>query len=424
MKLENAKGTRDFMPEDQILIEYILDKIKEIFKMYGYQPLQTPAIERFDVLAAKYAGGSELLKETFTLEDQGKRKLALRNEFTVPLARIIASKRDIKFPFKRYQIGPIWRDGPIGKNRYREFLQCDVDVIGCKDMKAEAEIMLMTDQIFKILDLDYEIRLNNRKILNGIIDYFNIKEKEKTMISLDKIDKIGKLGVNEELKEIKNADILLEFIDNLNKKKNEEILKELEQLTIEGVEELKTILKLTKKVNIKICPYLTRGLGYYTGPIFEVVLLKSEVKVSVAGGGRWDNMIKEYIGENREYSAVGISFGVSRIFDELKKRQETKTSTTVFIIPINQENTFEYALKIAQKLRENKINTDIDLIGKGISKNLNFVNSMDIPFVLFIGEEEIKTKKIKLKNMKTGIEEATTIEKIIEILRGNLCSSQ
>ena len=420
MKLENAKGTRDFMPEDQILIEEITDKIKEVFKIYGYQPLQTPALERFEVLAFKYAGGSELLKETFTLEDQGKRKLALRNEFTVPLARIIASRRDIKFPFKRYQIGPIWRDGPMGKNRYREFLQCDVDVIGCKEMKAEGELMLMTDQVFKTLGLKYEIQLNNRKILNDLMIYFKINNPEQAIISLDKLEKIGKKAVEDEMKnnKIKNADKLLNFIEELNKKKNSEILKELEKISIQGVEELKEILKYAKNTNIKISPSLARGLGYYTGPIFEAVLLKSDVRVSVAGGGRWDKMIQEYTNEKREFPAVGISFGVSRIFDELKKKQEKKTTTQVFIIPINPEKTFEKSLEIIQKLREKGIKADIDLMGKGISKNLNFANTIGIPFIIFIGEEELKNKKLKLKDMETGKEEFLPLEKIIKKLGG------
>ncbi|MCC7552050.1 histidine--tRNA ligase [Candidatus Micrarchaeota archaeon] len=416
MKLENAKGTRDFMPEDQILIEEILDKIKEIFKIYGYQPLQTPALERLDVLTAKYAGGSELLKETFTLEDQGKRKLALRNEFTVPLARIMASRRDIKFPFKRYQIGSIWRDGPVEKNRYREFLQCDVDIIGCKEMTAEAELMLMTGQIFDLLGLKYEILINNRKILNELMKYFKISDLNQTLISLDKLDKIGKNGVKEELKEVKNAEKLLEFIDKINNKKNEDILKEIEKISKQGVEELKEILKLTGKTNIKIAPYLVRGLGYYTGPIFEVILINSEIKVSVAGGGRWDDMIKEYANETKEFPAVGISFGVSRIFDELKKTQIKKTTTEVFVIPIN---TFKQSLEITQKLRKQGINTDIDLVGKGLSKNLNFVNSLGIPYVLFIGDEELKTDKLKLKNMETGLEESITLDKLIKKLEDN-----
>ncbi len=417
MKLENAKGTRDFMPEDQILIEEILDKIKESFKIYGYQPLQTPALERFDVLAAKYAGGSELLKETFTLEDQGKRKLALRNEFTVPLARIIATKRDIKFPFKRYQIGPIWRDGPVEKNRYREFLQCDVDIIGCKEMKAEAELMLMINDIFNKLGLKYEILLNNRKILNDIMSYFKIKNSNQAIISLDKLDKIGKKGVEEELKDIPNSKKMLEFIKKINNKTNIQILNELEQISPTGVEELKEILKYSKNANIKISPNLARGLGYYTGPIFEVILIKSDVKVSVAGGGRWDKMIQEYTNGNREYPAVGLSFGVSRIFDELKKKQKEKTKTQIFIIPIN---TFEKSLEITQELRKNNINTDIDLTNKGISKNLNYANYLEIPYVLFIGEEEIKNNELKLKNMKTGKEEEISLDKIIEKFKGKI----
>ncbi|MFA5382340.1 MAG: histidine--tRNA ligase [Candidatus Micrarchaeia archaeon] len=413
MKLENAKGTRDFLPEDQILIEEIIDKIKEVFKIYGYQPLQTPALERFDVLAAKYAGGSELLKETFTLEDQGKRKLALRNEFTVPLARIIASRRDLKFPFKRYQIGPIWRDGPVEKNRYREFLQCDVDIIGCKNKTAEAELLLMSNQIMKELKLDYEILLNNRKILNDLIDFFEIKTPEKVIVSIDKLDKIGRKGVEEELKEITNSNKLLDFIEKLETKTNEEKLKELEKISKEGTEELKEILKYAKNINIKISPSLARGLGYYTGPIFEIILLNSDVKVSIAGGGRWDKMIQEYTNENKEYPAVGISFGVSRIFDELKKKQEKKNATDIFIIPIN---TFEESLKIAQKLREKNIKVDIDLMERGISKNLNFVNSVGIPYVLFIGEEELKNNKFKLKNMKTGNEEYLTIDELFKMV--------
>ena len=436
MKLESAKGMRDFMPEDQILVERIIDIIKNIFKKYGYQPLNTPALERYDVIAAKYAGGSELLKETFILEDQGKRKLALRNEFTVPLARIIATRRDLKFPFKRYQIGPIWRDGPVEKNRYREFIQCDVDIVGCKNMKADAELMLMTDQIFKTLGLKYEILLNNRKVLNALIGYTGIDKSkaEDAILVLDKIEKIGREKVEEEMIEKgvlkKDAVKLLDVIGSLEGKKNEKILDGLDglgkkekstwtEMLKEGINELREILEYTKKsdINIRICPSLARGLGYYTGPIFEAVLIGSGVKVSVAGGGRWDEMIGKYIGKNREYPATGISFGVNRIFDELKKKQESKTTTQIFIIPINPEKTFKKSLGIAQKLRQKGINVDIDLMGRGISKNLNYVNTADIPFAIFIGETELKEKKLKIKDMKSGKEEVLSLEKIIEKIK-------
>src|SRR3989344_2237987 len=208
MKLENAKGTRDFLPEDKIQRDKIVNTLREIFETFGYSPLETPVIERFDVLSSKYTGGAEILKETFKLTDQGKRELGLRYDLTVPLARVIGQNPNLKMPFKRYQIDKVWRDGPINLGRYREFLQTDVDVVGIKNINAEVELIEITRGFFQAIRLDVLIKINSRKILNGILEFAGI-EKEKQLdatLIIDKLDKIGLDAVKQELRQVARLD--------------------------------------------------------------------------------------------------------------------------------------------------------------------------------------------------------------------------
>jgi len=423
MKLERSKGTRDFMPEEQIVRNDIVDTLKNVFEAYGFGPLETPAIEKLEVLSSKFAGGEEILKETFKLKDQGGRKLGLRYDLTVSLARVIGMNPQLKMPFKRYEIGNVWRDGPMGLARYRQFLQCDVDIIGCNTMLADAELIALTDKAFNELGLDAVIKVNNRKVLNDILDYLKIKKDkcDDVILSIDKLEKFGIDAVKKELKAKKiNKKVIDELLKIINTKgTNNDKINKLKKIikNSEGLKEIEELLGYLKILNIDVDfdVSLARGLSYYTGPIFEVILKDSKVKSSVAGGGRYDNMIGSLLGKGN-YPATGISFGLDRIYDAVveKKKEKAKTVTKVFIIPIGM---LKESLKIAQKLRGENINVDIDLMGRGISKNLNYANSMGIPFVMFVGEDEVKQGKVKLKGMVSGKEKLVTVEEVISSLK-------
>ncbi len=419
-QLQMARGTRDVAPESQIVRQRIISVLRETFELFGFSPLETPVIERYDVLSSKYAGGAEILKETFKLKDQGNRELGLRYDLTVPLARFVGMNPQLKMPFKRYQIGDVFRDGPISLGRYRQFMQCDVDVIGCKDMAADAEIVNLTALAFRKLGFDANIKINNRKILDGILEKVGVKENKRVdvILSIDKLEKFGEKAVVDELKQkgVKE-EMINEIISIITiKGTNEEKLNKLKGF-IEGNEGLKEMEELIDyltvlDVNFIFDVSLARGLSYYTGTIFETVLKNSSIKSSVAGGGRWDKMIGEFLGKG-EYAAVGISFGLERIFDAYVEKNpiKQKTVTRIFIIPIG---TLKESLKIAKLLRESDIKVDIDLMGKGPSKNLKYANSLGIPYVLFVGEDELKQNKVKLKDMGTGDEFLFSVLEVID----------
>ena len=419
MNLQLPKGTRDFKPEEMIVRNKIISALKETFEIYGFSPLETPSLERYEVLASKYAGGSEILKETFKLKDQGKRELGLRYDLTVPLARYIGTNPNIKTPFKRYQIGEVFRDGPVESARYRQFTQCDADIVGCKEMTADAEIIALTNMAFNKLGLDSVIKINNRKLLNDLLSYCKVPKNkiEDVVLTIDKLEKFGLEAVKKELKQKKlnkNAiEKLVKIIEmkGLNEDKVAYLKDALKKS--EGLKEVEEILNYLNIINVGVVfdLSLARGLTYYTGTVIEVVLRDSKVKSSVAGGGRYDKMIGSLL-EKGSYPAIGISFGLDRIYDAYieKNKEEKKTVTQIYIIPIK---TLNESLKIAEELRKNNIKVDIDLLDRGVSKNLQYANSLGIPYVLFIGEEELKQNKVKLRDMKTGEEEFFTIKQLI-----------
>jgi histidyl-tRNA synthetase len=413
MELQTAKGVRDFAPEEKIIRNRVVDTLKKNFENYGFSPLETPILERFETLSAKYAGGSEILKETFKLKDQGNRTLGLRFDLTVPLARFVGMNPTMKLPFKRYEIGRVFRDGPIKLGRMRQFWQCDVDVIGTKSMIADAEILALTSDIFKELKLNVVIKVNNRKLLNGILTEAGVdRYKEDIILIIDKLAKIGEKGVK---KELENLDLTNGQIKDLLKLLKQKDLKKLKVTNDEGREGLKELQELFGYVKkIEFDPSLARGLAYYTGTVFEVFTKKGKITSSLAGGGRWDNMIGSYLGSGKEYPAVGIAFGLEPIFETLKQKEKIQTPVKVYLIPIQ---TQKETMKMAQEFRKAGVNTDLDIIGRGISKNLNYANALNIPFVVFIGPDELKKKKLKLKDMKSGKEEFLTKEQIIKRLK-------
>lgn len=421
MKMQRAKGTRDFKPEEKIVRQNVIDLLRNIFEKYGYNPLETPVIERYETLSAKFAAGeeSEALKETFTFEDQGKRKLGLRFDLTVPLSRFVSMNPNLKMPFKRYEIGRTYRDGPLKAGRLREFWQCDVDVVGTESMVAEAELMAIVKEFFDKIEFKFEIELNNRKILNGVFDELSIKNKEEVMVSLDKLKKIGVEGVKEELKdklsEEKLTKLLLIFdVSGDNSSKIKSLMKVVKSDEAkQGLDEVKEILDYSKLLGVSeivFNPSLVRGLAYYTGPIFEVFLRDSKINSSFAGGGRYDSLIGNFLGGGK-YPATGISFGLEPINEEIlsKNKEKKQTVVDVYVIPIK---TIKESLKVLKELRDEGIKIDIDMNERNISKNLDYSNKLGIPYVIFVGEEELKENKVKLRDMKTGKEELLNVNEI------------
>ncbi len=426
LTLLNAKGTMDFPPEELILRNKIQNILVEAFELYGFSPLETPVLERYDILSSKYAGGAEILKETFRLIDQGKREIGLRYDLTVPLCRFIGMNPTIKFPFKRYQIGTVYRDGPVASDRLRVFTQCDVDIVGVKTMAADAECIKLADYVLKKLNIIARIELNNRKLLDGLLEDLGIPEQKwvGVILSIDKMKKIGQKELEEELKRIgvtkEQIGKLLELLKETkasNEKRMSMFKKRLKsKRSHEGLEELENLLDnipSAEKKNIIFSPTLARGLSYYTSTIYEAVPLNENVHSSIASGGRYNHMISQFLGSKLEYPAVGISFGLDRLYLILERREKEKrrTVTELFIIPINQK---KHAEELLHYLREQGIKTETDIIGRGPTKNLQYADALKIPFVIFVGEEEVKTKKYKLRNMKTGKEIVTNREEIIK----------
>jgi len=330
----------------------------------------------------------------------------------------------LKMPFKRYELGVVFRDGPIKIGRYRQFTQMDIDTIGTKSMLADAEIMAAVQEVFNKLKLDIVIKYNNRKLLNGILEQAGIKKKEEAIISIDKLDKIGKEGVTKELVgrgySKKQTDLVFSLISNNTtlKQLQNKITSEEGKEGLAELEELSNYLREMKVTKAKFDISLARGLAYYTGTAFEVFLKKGKVTSSLAGGGRYDEMIGGFLGGGREVPAVGISFGVATVMDALKEKEKftQKTPAQVFVIPIK---TVKESLGIVQQLRESKINCSFDLTGKGISKNLQYASTLGIPYVLFVGERELEKGKVKLRDMETGDEWLLSVKKVVEKLNGS-----
>ncbi|MBU1204976.1 MAG: histidine--tRNA ligase [Nanoarchaeota archaeon] len=426
-----AKGVKDWYGQDAILRNEMKDILRRVFERYGYSPLETPVIERAETM--KFKGGEEIQKEIFTLKDQGKRELALRFDQTLPLARFVASNKDIKFPFKRYVIGEVFRDGPTQpeQGRYRVFTQCDVDILGVKEMTAEAELLALATDAFKELGLgNIIIKINNRKLLDCILDYAGVQnnKKFKTIIALDKRDKIGNEGVKKELLSFMLKKIVDKLISAITKaKNNNETYKKLTKIISskkgkEGLNEIKQLLDYSKSMSldfVEFDPSLARGLDYYTGTTIEVYLKdKSVVKSAVLAGGRFDNLIGDFIGGKKEIPAVGFSFGLERLAMILKDIKKTlkSSNTQLYLIPIN---TAKECLKIARSLRKRGLNTDMDLKGKRMGQAITYADSLGIPYVGIIGEDEIKEDLITIKNLKTREQKKIKINEVYKYVNKN-----
>lgn len=430
MKIQNVKGGYDFLPKEQKIRNYINGVLKNTFEEYGYLPIETPILCYFDMLAGKYDENNDILNEIYKLKDQGNRNLGLRYDLTVPFAKFIAlNKNELRLPFKRYEINKVFRDGPVKVGRDREFTQCDVDVVGLSNQMIEAELLSLYVTAFKKLGIEIKIKYNSRNLMSGLIKECNVKEDliSSIITIVDKIDKLSESEFKEELYKFNlnenDVNLLLDYfklsIEELNKKfsstTNEEIKK--------GLEELNNLINYIKALNIEeYCIFtssLARGQDYYTGNVFEVYEANGKLPGAIGGGGRYDKMITEFIDDGEIYPAVGISFGLTSIFELLKNCGDfAKTNTIdIYIIPLGTES---YSLSLANKIRELGYKVDIEMTSRKMKKSLDYCNKERIPFVIILGEDEIKNNKFQLKDMfnKNTYEiSVDNLDKIKEIIK-------
>lgn len=409
MKIQNIKGGTDFLPKEQRIRNYINDTLKEIFIEYGYNPIETPILMYYDILSDKYDEENDILKEIYKLTDQGNRKLGLRYDLTVPFSKLIAlNKNNIKLPFKRYEIAKVFRDGPVKVGRDREFTQCDVDVVGISGQMIEAEMLSLYVEAFKRLNIDIVIKYNSRQLMSGLIKECNIEE-EKVSKVITIIDKLEKVTIDElkdyfreiEIEEEKIDKLLKYFTLSLDELNKEFAITNNENIII-GLEELNTLDDYLKALEIdnycKFVSTLARGQDYYTGNVFEVYERNMKLSGSIGGGGRYDKIITNFISDGNIYPAVGISFGLSSIYELLKNDERFKSDSDVdiYVIPMN---TKIESLKLANKLRNMGYKVELEMIDKKLKKSLDFANKEKIPYVIILGEDEIANNCFKVKDM-------------------------
>lgn len=425
-------GFMELLPEDQILFNKLVDTIRTSYESFGFLPIDTPILECSEVLLAKAGGETE--KQIYRFK-KGENDISLRFDLTVPLARYVSMKyNDLVFPFKRYQIGKVYRGERPQKGRYREFYQCDIDVIGENlSLMYDAEILAVIYNTFKKLAFgEFTIHINNRKLLNGFFESLDLEMKSTDVLRIiDKIDKIGVAGVKEELSLIPIAnekiDKIIEFVSI--KGNNTEIINSLKDLEIQndtfnkGLEELQKVIKEVKAFGLEEDYYvidltIARGLDYYTGTIYETKLNDYPSLGSICSGGRYDNLTDYYT--DKALSGVGISIGLTRLFYQLKEagiiKSSSKTLSKILVIPFSQEN-MDYAIKISSLLRQNKIICDVYYEEKGLKPKLKYANRLGIPYVCIVGEDEEKQNKVTIKNMETGDQKTISLEEIISEIK-------
>ena len=425
-------GFMQLLPNEQILFNEVKEKIKKTYEKFGFLPLDTPIIESSEVLLAKAGGETE--KQIYRF-NKGESDLSLRFDLTVPLAKYVTENyNDLSFPFRRYQIGKVYRGEKAQRGRFREFYQCDIDVIDENELSLinDAEMPSVIYATFKELGFnDFTISINNRKILNGLFESLELKDKSVDILRIiDKIDKIGKENV---IKEIQNINVedekinkIMEFI-SINGDV-ESTINSLKQLNIEnelfnlGVDELEQVAKNIKvfgvpQENYKIDLTIARGLDYYTGTVYETFLNEYRELGSVCSGGRYENLAEYYT--DKKLPGVGISIGLTRLFFQLNDKRiiqaENKSISKVMII--SMVDNFEISIEIATKLRNAGINTQIYTNNAKIKNQFKYASKMNIPYVIVIGEDEIKNNLVSFKDMNTGEQKSMKIEQIIEILK-------
>ena len=427
------KGTRDFGQVEMARRNYIFDTIKGVFSLYGFQQIETPAMENIGTLMGKY--GEEGDKLLFRIQNSGEKanlapEKGLRYDLTVPFARYVVQHREeISFPFKRYQIQPVWRADRPQKGRYREFYQCDVDVIGSDSLIGELELIQIVEEVYKRLGINVCLHINNRKILAGIAEVIGAPDKMVDItVAIDKLDKIGVEAVNAELVErgLNEEQVdKLQPILNLSGTTTEKLtaLKTIlanSETGLKGVAELEEVFQLLENVdcrlNIELDLCLARGLNYYTGAIFEVKALDVQMG-SITGGGRYDNLTGIF--GLPGVSGVGISFGADRIYDVLTELdlfpKELQSATQVLFATFGT-NELSYALKWAKELRAHNIAVEVYPEPTKMKKQMGYADDKQIPYVAIVGGNEMETNTVMLKEMSSGAQQQVTLEELVKSL--------
>ncbi|MDO5557697.1 MAG: histidine--tRNA ligase [Clostridia bacterium] len=425
-------GTMELLPKEQIKFNNMLDKIKNVYEKFGFLPLDTPIIELSEVLLAKAGGETE--KQIYRF-NKGDNDLCLRFDLTVPLAKYVSkNQNELAFPFRRYQIGKVYRGERPQKGRYREFYQCDIDIIGDDNLSVlnDAEMPSIIYNIFSELDFgDFTICINNRKILNGLFEELGLKDMQvDVMRIIDKIDKIGIENVKEEFRKINVPESIIQKIEEfLNiSGSNSEKIEKLGNLKIEneifkiGFEELKQVIEAAymfgvPEKNINIDLKIARGLDYYTGTVYETILNDYKSLGSVCSGGRYDNLAEFY--SNKKFPGVGISIGLTRLFYQLNEMNliKEKDESMAQVLVTTVDNNFKEAVNVATKLRTKNIKTEIYLNDKKLKQKMKYADKLEIPYVLLVGGEELEKGEYVLKNMKTGEQLSVKKDSIIDSLR-------
>ena len=425
-------GFMELMPNEQILFEQIKEKIEKTYQKFGFLPLDTPILELSEVLLAKAGGETE--KQIYRFE-KGDTDISMRFDLTVPLAKYVAKNYgNLSFPFRRYQIGKVYRGERTQKGRFREFYQCDIDIIGDGELSIinDAELPSVIYTVFKELGFDdFTIRINNRKILNGLFESLNQKGNSVEILRIiDKIDKIGKEAVIEELEKIEvdeeSISKIMAFIGIEGA--TDEKLQKLKELDIQnemfetGLDELTQVVEYVRTFgipenNFKVDLTIARGLDYYTGTVYETFLNEYRELGSVCSGGRYENLAEYYT--DKKLPGVGISIGLTRLFYKLNELQiinaKKKSISEVLIIPMLEDMSIP--IRIANELRKNEINTEIFLNNKKLKAKMKYADKLEIPNVIVIGEDEVNTGIVKIKNMITGNEQESKIENIVDYFK-------
>ncbi len=401
IEVDRVKGFQDIMPPESLKRNKVRKIIEKYFQLYGFLPVETPVIEFDETMRSdNLEKEDEAVSDRFRLKDRGGRNLGLRYEFTFQLARIMKSNPNMKLPFRRYQIGEVFRDEPIGTGRYRQFTQCDADIIGDSSVESEAECLVLVSEALKEMKINLEIQVNNRKLINSIIESVEIKEIVPVMRELDKLEKLGEDIVKSNLLKYADSNRIITLFKLLQKD-----LKFYKDNAFDGAQEIEDLIEECSRYGIKIKfnPFMIRGLGYYTGNIFEI---KEPGKNSIAAGGRYDKLVGKYI--NKQIPSVGISFGLDRVCELAKIKVE---GTKVIVISLNQDKEM---IKTGKFLRKSGISciTTSEKVGKA----LEFANALEIPYAVFIGDEELQKKKFKLKEMKSGTEKYFTEKQLLKVL--------
>lgn len=436
-KIQTLKGFQDFLPEDMRLREYVINTFKKVFERYGYEPLETPALEYTHLMLG--ISGEEAEKQFFRFKDQGGRDVMMRFEVMVPMCRVIAQYKDkIIFPFKRYQIQRCWRAEKPQSGRLREFTQCDADTIGSSPMTADAEFIQMGIEAMREFGFkDFITRINNRKFLNGVVKFVGVEPDlfYGICMSIDKLRKIGVEKVRKELIEQRgvSSKIAAQILKILTAKgKSKELIKAFKKQMIkipeaqEGLSEIEEIFGYLKAAGVNekyYCfdPTISRGLAHYTGPIWEIEVIEGGVG-SVAGCGRYDNVIGSYLGGKEKIPATGGSFGIERMMKILKTRKMVKLPQTYVqvLVTIFKKDLTKESIKVASQLRKNNIASVLYPDPVRLDKQLKYADKKGIPFTVIIGPDELKSGTVIIKNMKTGEQIEAKREEVVKILKTKL----